>query len=104
MSVPARMTMTAGAAGACAKLAATNAMVEIAASMYRIRTSWELGGHHTSGKAKTENLELATGFCRKGSSQFLVISSQFSPRILSFADQLPPPPRLQFRPAFRVKS
>src|SRR5947199_2957824 len=55
MSVPARMTMTAGAAGACAKLAATNAMVEIAASMYRIRTSWELGGHHTSSNAKTEN-------------------------------------------------
>src|SRR5205823_7331182 len=55
MSIPARMTMTAGATGACAKLAATNAMVEIAASMYRIRTSWELGGHHTSSNAKTEN-------------------------------------------------
>src|SRR5207249_11293507 len=61
MSVPARMTMTAGAAGACAKLAATNAMVEIAASMYRIRTSWELGGHHTSSNAKTENWKPRTG-------------------------------------------
>src|SRR5947199_10759222 len=61
MSVPARMTMTAGAAGACAKLAATNAMVEIAASMYRIRTSWELGGHHTSSNAKTENWKPKTG-------------------------------------------
>src|SRR6266581_6096102 len=100
MSVPARMTMTAGAAGACAKLAATNAMVEIAASMYRIRTSWELGGHHTSSNAKTENWkprtgnreletknrkprtrnqELATVSCRKNSSQFLVASSQQGP-------------------------
>src|SRR3989442_776173 len=50
-----------GAAGACAKLAATNAMVEIAASMYRIRTSWELGGHHTSSNAKTENWKPRTG-------------------------------------------
>src|SRR2546426_10373972 len=88
MSVPTRMTTTAGggAAGACARLAATNAMVEIAASMYRICTSLELGGHHTSGKAKTENWkprtgnqELATVSCRKSSSQFLVASSQQGP-------------------------
>src|SRR6184192_2911597 len=103
-----RMTMTAGAAGACAKLAATNAMVEIAASMYRIRTSWELGGHHTSGKAKTENWELRTRNCFGKKKQFSVPGYQFSvfttnPVFLLIS--LPPPrPRPQFRPAFLVKS
>src|SRR5204862_4207579 len=96
------MTMTAGAAGACAKLAATNAMVEIAASMYRIRTSWELGGHHTSGKAKTEDLELATGFLWKGRSQVLVNSSQFLTRNLVFFlfSFHPHGPRLNFHQPF----
>src|SRR3989442_2073835 len=80
MSVPARMTTTAGggAAGACARLAATNAMVEIAASMYRICTSLELVGHHTSGKAKTENWELRTRNCFGKKKQFSVTVYQFS--------------------------
>src|SRR5437588_12421810 len=112
MSVPARMTTTAGggAAGACARLAATNAMVEIAASMYRICTSLELGGHHTSGKAKTENWELRTRNCFGKKKQFSVPGYQFSvpgyqfsvfttnPVFLLFS--LPPSPPPRFRPAY----
>src|SRR5438067_7363430 len=113
MSVPARMTMTAGAAGACAKLAATNAMVEIAASMYRIRTSWELGGHHTSSNAKTENWKPRTGnqeLETKNWQLFPVgktVLSSYLP-VLSrdhhVLFSLPPSPPPRFRPAYRVRS